>query len=397
MPDEKWVSKDYIVAWAASLFIAMNFYLFMVTTSGYAIKSFGVSPAMGGLATSVFVLSAIVTRVIMGRIIFRLGCIRSLTIGLTANLIMCMCYFFAKSLGLLIVVRIFHGFSIGVASTSIFTVGSVLIPKAKSGVGMGYFSLSTTLGTAVGPFLAAALTRSGSYTAVYILTACVALVNISLVPFISLKRACLPDMASIRKPVKGLAGILDTKALPVALICGLAYATYGCIVAFLPESTKGTSLASAAAYFFVFYAAGILASRPLTGRVFDRRGENPMMYTGLAVFAVGMLLTGLAHNGPMLLFAAFLNGAGLGAVMSVTLSIGVKYATPERLGMANATFYIFLDAGLTVGPIAGGLLVPLIGYSGIFTLGMPVAIFGIGLYYLIHGRTHSHTAAMQKQ
>lgn len=388
MNNEKWISKDYIIAWAASFLIAMNFYLFMVSTSGYAISAFGASSVLAGFATSVFVLAAIVTRLIVGKAVFRIGCIRALAIGLVLNAAICLCYFLAKSIGILIAVRIIHGLAIGVASTAVFTVASVLIPKSKSGAGMGYFSLSTTLGTAVGPFLAAALTRSEDYTSLYIVTAVVAAVNACLIPFISLKNARLPAPNAATQSPKGLAGIIDTKQLPVAIICGLAFSSYGCIVAFLSVSARGTALESAAAWFFVLYAAGIVVTRPLTGRIFDRRGENPMMYLGLAIFAIGMLLTGRASSGPMLLIAAFLDGAGLGAVMTVTLSIGVKYAAPERLGMANATFYIFLDSGLTLGPVIGGLLVPYIGYTGDFTLGMPVALVGIVLYYFIHGRHH---------
>jgi MFS family permease len=388
MQNEKWVSRDYVLAWAASFLLAMNFYLFMVSTSSYAINSFGASSALAGLCTSVFVLSAIVTRIIVGRHIFRMGCIRALYLGFVLNAVFTACYFFAHSVGLLLAIRIAHGLSVGAASTAVFTSASVLIPKEKSGAGMGYFSLSTTLGTAIGPFLAAALTRGGNYTPLFTVTFAVAVLNAGLIPFIRLKNASLPDPGAVGKPPKGLAGIVDTKELPVAVICGVAFSTYGCIVAFLAVSSKGTALQGAAAFFFVLYAAGILFTRPLAGRIFDKRGENPVMYAGLAVFSAGMLLTGLASNGALLLIAAFLDGAGMGAVMTVTLSIGIKYASPERLGIANATFYIFLDAGLTVGPILGGLLVPLVGYAGTYTLGLPVALLGLVLYHVIHGRSH---------
>ena len=117
-----------------------------------------------------------------------------------------------------------------------------------------------------------------------------------------------------------------------------------------------------------------------------------MMYAGLIVFSAGMLLTGLAQSGPILLLAAFLNGTGLGAIQTVTLSIGVKYAVPERLGMANSTFFITLDTGLTIGPILGGLLVPGLGYAGVYILGAPVALLGLVLYFIIHGRRYRQAA-----
>ncbi len=381
MKREKWITKDYIVAWLASFLISINFYLLMVSTSGYAMGAFGASSALAGATTSIYVFAAIITRAITGRIIFRAGCIRCLIIGFVSSLIISLCYFFANSIGTLIAIRILHGLSLGVASTTIFTIAPVLIPKNRTGMGMGFFSISTTLGTAIGPFLAVALTRSGSYTSLFITTAAVALMDVLLIPFIKLKNAYLPEPDSIVKPPKGLGGIFDINSMPIALICGMAYSAYGCIVTFLSVSSKSSGVGNAAAYFFILYAAGILTTRPIVGRGFDRYGENPIMYTGLAVYAVGMLLTGLASKGVILLIAAFLGGTGMGAIQSATLSIGVKYASPERLGMVNSTYYIFLDLGLTIGPIVGGLLVPFIGYSGTYMLGMPISLFGIILYF----------------
>jgi MFS family permease len=394
MSDVKWITRDFLIAWVMSFLLAATFYLFMVTTSGYAIGRFGASTALAGLSTSIAVLSAIVTRPITGRVIFRIGCIRTLTIGFVSSLLLSICYFFTSSIGVLIAVRIVHGLCIGVAGTSIFTVGSLLVPKNKSGIGMGLFSLSATIGVALGPFLATALSNTGNYIAIYTATATGAALDVCLIMFIRLKNVRLDAPGLTVKPAKGLARFMEPAILPAAVIAGLAYSVYGCIVAFLSVSTRGTGLEHAAAYFFILYAAGILCSRPITGRVFDRHGENPMMYAGLAILAAGMLLTGLARNGASLLAAAFLDGAGLGAVLSVTLSIGVKYTPPERLGMANSTYYIFLDAGLTAGPVLGGILVPYIGYAGIYALGMPVALFGILLYYIIHGRSHRPASAL---
>ena len=388
MQNEKWVSRDYIAAWVAMFLLSADFYLCMVTTSSYAIRSFGVSSVLAALSTSVAVLSAIITRVIFGRAIFRIGCVRVLIIGFAANAAVSGCYFLAGSYGALLAVRFLHGLCIGTASTAAFTVASVLVPKSKSGVGMGLFSLSTTLGAAVGPFLAAVLTRSGNYAPLFTLTTGATVLAAFIVLFIRLTASCLPEPGAAQKNARGLASIFDMKMLPVAVISGVAFATYGCVINFLPISSRGTSLETAASYFFILYAAGLLFSRPLAGRVFDRRGENPMMYAGLAFFSAGMMLTGLAQTGPMLLFAAFLNGVGLGAIQTVTLSIGVKYAAPERLGMANSTFFITLDTGLTVGPIIGGLLVPFIGYTGTYLLGLPVALLGLVLYFVIHGRHH---------
>ena len=241
MTSEKWITKDYLLAWVAMFLLSADFYLCMVTTSSYAIGSFGVSSALAALSTSVAVFSAIIMRVIFGRAIFRIGCIRTLIIGFAANAAVSGCYFFTGSYGVLLAVRFFHGLCIGAASTAAFTVASVLVPKNKSGVGMGLFSLSTTLGAAVGPFLASVLTRSGSYETLYTLTTGATVLAAGLALFIRLKTTCLPVLENGRKSLRGLAGIFDMKMLPVAVISGVVFATYGCVINFLPLSSRGRS------------------------------------------------------------------------------------------------------------------------------------------------------------
>lgn len=42
------------------------------------------------------------------------------------------------------------------------------------------------------------------------------------------------------------------------------------------------------------------------------------------------------------------------------------YTIKERLGVATSTYLIFYDMGLRSGPFLLGLLLPLIGYRGMF-------------------------------
>ncbi len=56
-------------------------------------------------------------------------------------------------------------------------------------------------------------------------------------------------------------------------------------------------------------------------------------------------------------------------------------ASDDRLSIANATFYIFLDAGVGVGPLLQGLFVPAFGYSALF-LGMAVLILAAFAVFL---------------
>ncbi|MNW21796.1 major facilitator superfamily transporter [compost metagenome] len=56
------------------------------------------------------------------------------------------------------------------------------------------------------------------------------------------------------------------------------------------------------------------------------------------------------------------------------------------MGLANSTYFIFLDLGLGFGPFALGYLVPELGYRGLYLALVGVIVAGIGVYYVLHGR-----------
>ncbi|NWN95769.1 MAG: MFS transporter, partial [Bacillus sp. (in: Bacteria)] len=51
-----------------------------------------------------------------------------------------------------------------------------------------------------------------------------------------------------------------------------------------------------------------------------------------------------------------------------------------------STFFIFLDAGVGVGPFLLGLLVPFAGYHGLYAIMAVVLVLCVFLYYFVHGK-----------
>jgi hypothetical protein len=64
-------------------------------------------------------------------------------------------------------------------------------------------------------------------------------------------------------------------------------------------------------------------------------------------------------------------------------------APQQKLGLANSTFYIFLDLGVGIGPVVLGTLVPFSGYSGMYMSMVFVTLASAVLYYFLHGRNYS--------
>ncbi|MBP1970787.1 MFS family permease [Virgibacillus natechei] len=64
-------------------------------------------------------------------------------------------------------VRFIQGVAYGVATTARISAVMDMIPDSKRGEGTGYFALSTTIVTAVGPFLCHLITQNADYEMIF--------------------------------------------------------------------------------------------------------------------------------------------------------------------------------------------------------------------------------------
>ena len=123
---------------------------------------------------------------------------------------------------------------------------------------------------------------------------------------------------------------------------------------------------------------------PFSGRLLDTRGSNVVVYPCLLLYAIGMLLLSQAGHGLVILLAGVVIGFGYGNFLSVGQAISIRDIPSHRLGLATATYYIFLDLGFGIGPYLFGNLIPLVGYRGLYAIMAGIIFLTIGLYYVLH-------------
>ena len=150
---ERLVTPTFVVAWVVNFLQYLTFYMLVTTMALYAVKSFAASDAVGGFASSAFVVGATLARLVSGYLVDALGRRRMLLIALVVVAVACALYIPAGSLPVLIAVRMVHGFGYAFASTAVMTIAQSVIPDSRRGEGTGYFALGTTLATAIGPAL----------------------------------------------------------------------------------------------------------------------------------------------------------------------------------------------------------------------------------------------------
>jgi len=156
--------------------------------------------------------------------------------------------------------------------------------------------------------------------------------------------------------------------------CGLL--AIGAVLPVLPRYVHGPLGAGNVAVGVVIgsYAISGLLLRPIAGRLADRRGRKPAVILGGLLLCLGGLLylpnLGLAG----IVVARLVLGAGEGAVYTAGSAWIIDLAPPARRGRVLGLYGLAVWGGLSVGPLAGELLLQASGYTAvwIFAAAMPL-------------------------
>lgn len=378
-------TKDFVIVSSINFFITLIFYLLMVTLAIYAVNELDASTSEAGLISGIFIIGTLIGRLFIGRFIDSIGRKKTLFIGLIFFTLTTILYFVDLGIGFLLVNRLIHGMAMGMASTATGTIVAQIIPPTRKGEGIGYYSMSATLATAIGPFIGLFMAQHTSFQIIF--SFCLALGVISLITAFFLYVPALKVTAKVTES-KGfkLSNFIEPKALPISIITLLLAFCYSSVLSFISFYAIEIDLVNTASFFFVVYAAAVLISRPFSGPLMDRKGSNFIMYPAFIIFGVGLLLLSMTTNSFTLLAAGFLIGLGFGNMQSSSQAIAVKLTPPHRMGMATSTFFIMLDAGLGFGPYILGFIIPITGYSTLYVILGVLVILTSVLYHFLHGK-----------
>ena len=378
-------TKDFVIVSSINFFITLIFYLLMVTLAIYAVNELDASTSEAGLISGIFIIGTLIGRLFIGRFIDSIGRKKTLFIGLIFFTLTTLLYFVDLGIGFLLVNRLIHGMAMGMASTATGTIVAQIIPPTRKGEGIGYYSMSATLATAIGPFIGLFMAQHTSFQVIF--SFCLALGVISLITAFFLYVPALKVTAKVTES-KGfkLSNFIEPKALPISIITLLLAFCYSSVLSFISFYAIEIDLVNTASFFFVVYAVAVLISRPFSGPLMDRKGSNFIMYPAFIIFGVGLLLLSMTTNSFTLLAAGFLIGLGFGNMQSSSQAIAVKLTPPHRMGMATSTFFIMLDAGLGFGPYILGFIIPITGYSTLYVILGVLVILTSVLYHFLHGK-----------
>lgn len=384
MKSERLWTKDFILVSTINATLTFVFYLLIVIIGVYATATFQASVSQAGLITGIFIIGTLIGRLFTGYFIDSFGHKKTLLAGLILFGLTSCLYFIQVSIELLIITRFLHGMALGAGSTATGTIVAQVIPRARSAEGIGYYSMSSTISTALGPLIGLFMMHHTSFTFIFML--CTSLSIIGLGFSFWLRVPAKTNSAKRPEQRFALSNFIERKSLPIAVVALLCAFCFSAVLSYINAYALELDLVKAASFFFLIYSIAIFMSRPFTGRLLDNRGANMIMFPAILLFAAGLLVLGLTKSPFLLLLSGALIGLGFGNIQSSAQAIAVLSAHPKRIGLATSTFYIFMDIGLGFGPYLLGLLIPFMGYANMYFVLSGIVLCTLLVYELLHGR-----------
>lgn len=367
--------------------MTLTFYTLMTTMAMYAMEQFAANESSGGLAASLFVVGALLARLIAGQSVEKIGRKKMMYSGLIVFFLATIAYFIVESLIVLFIVRLIQGVAFGFANTAMTTTVMAAIPQDRRGEGTGYYSLAPTIATAIGPFLGIFLIANYSFDAILITTSICAFLSMILVFFIQIEEA--PLTAEERKNIHiGIkpSNFFQKEALPIALITLFIGVSYSSVMSFINLYAIEIDLVDAASYFFLVYAVVLFIARPVAGRLLDKKGDNFIMYPSIVLFGIFLLILSQTTTSFMLLASAVILALGYGTYMSSAQAIAAKVSPPKKIGLAMSTYFIGLDFGIGIGPFVLGFVIQATSYKTMYVALGIMTLLLVFVYYIVHGR-----------
>jgi MFS family permease len=396
---EKLISKDFILVMIASLGTAFCNFIFFTALPLYAQKVSG-SDLFSGLMITMYSAAALVARPVSGIISDKSGRVPLMIIGAAICAAACALYGVTTAMLLLLVIRVINGFGFGIHSTCAGAVPADILPKSRMSEGIGYFSLYSTIATALGPFVALAILGNREmrdFKNLFFFAAGLCVMSLVCNCFITYERKRRKQ--ALENGRTGEHGTAEQTAEPEApetalpkTFLGFEYTVFlpmaVLILLFFGQTSINTFLTLIAArrglgnigLFFTISAACLFVSRFVYAKLMDKHGPDVLVIPGIVGIVVCLVLIPFVHSMAMLYIIAVPMGFANGAVYPSINTLLFLRCSPQRRGTASAAYFSSIDIGFGIGGLALGIVADALDYSAVYYVAAALSFVALVLY-----------------
>ena len=349
-----------------------------------------------GLAIAIFSVAALAMRPVVGWVTDRFGRRFALRTGAALTIVALVIHIPVTTLGAFVIARALLGAAEAFWLVAAIAAAADLAPEGRRGEALSFISLTLYVGLAVGPVMAETiLGASGSFAAVWLVTAAVAAIALGLawvVPDIAPTEMGDVGPGPRRRPTRWSRLIHPAGLLPgLVILLGLSGMAY--YLSFLPLYVRSIGL-SGASLPLAEYGLVVVVLRLVGARLPDRLGAVALSGSALAASAIGLGIIAAFPSLAGLLVGTGLFAFGVAFIMPALLALTVARAPVAERGLAVATATLFIDVSFGIAPVVLGAVAEIGGYPlGFVVAGAVSALGALVLVAAFRARPAATTAA----
>lgn len=356
--------RNLLVLFTAGLLFWSSLASLLPTLPLY-IEDVGATKQQIGFVMGCFAIGLLLFRSLLGRLADQHSRKIVLLIGMGVAAIAPLGYMVVQSLPLLMVSRAFHGISIAAFTTGYSALVADIAPAHNRGEVIGYMSLVTPIGMAVGPALGGFLQAGSGYTALFLLSS-----GLGFLGLLCTSQILNPPTNS--KQQRGATSsqfwrLLGNPRIRIpALVLLLVGLAFGTLSTFVPLFIKSAGVDLNAGLFYTAAAIASFTVRIITGRASDRYGRGLFITVSLSLYTLSMLMLWTANSAVAFLLAAILEGSGAGILFPMVAALIADRSMPQDRGRLFGLSMVGFDVGIALaGPVLGSVAEQ-VGYRNIF-------------------------------
>jgi len=370
--DGKIWSRNFVLLTLSNFLMYVTYYAIISALPVYLVSDLHADKSQVGVVLAAYTIASVMIRPFSGFALDKFGRRSVYLIALIFYTMFFAGYLVALTITALIILRFLQGLTWGVTTISGSTIAVDIVPSAKRGEGVGYFSLSTTLGMSIGPVIGLFICHHWGYMAMF-LAGC----------FISM--ASLMCAYAMKLPALLVAGsrihfnwnslFYKKSIIPSANLFIIMF-TYGGLMSFIALYGIEIGIANSSLFFLVL-ALGIAASRLTAGRSFDKNGPNMILTLCITLLILGFPILAMVKNAAGFYISAIIVGYGIGVVFPTFQTMVNNLSDVDHRGSANSTLYTALDISMGLGMIISGVIAEKYSISTVFVISSLVCMAGL--------------------
>ncbi len=378
--EQKLWNRNYINLILANVFGSLGFHLVNPILSKFAMQM-GATLTTAGMIVGLFAITALIVGPFGGFLTDRTNKKYVMIFGTIINAFATFGYSLAPNISTLFLLRIIHGAAFSITIATVLAWATDFIPGSRFGEGIGYLGIAQIVATAFGPAIGIEISSKFSIYIAFQVSAAILTFSALIMLFVpSFQNGFFKEQSVDKRKIR-FTDIVALELLPLSIIGGLFSMGNGLASSFLVLVGQERSIEGIGLYFSV-NALFLLMTRPVSGRIYDKKGLSVILYPSLVFGIIEALLIGRANVLWMIILAAILKAFGQGMAQPALQAESFLKLGRDRRGVASSTFYIGANMGQGFGPLIGGKIATVYGFTGMFNFSAGVLAVGILGYYV---------------